>query len=141
MARKSNFGKGRVAREDVSILLCSAGARPHAYLQIKTPSQVALRIRRSLPRGDGSGRITPHRCHVNITRARRAAPWHPVGPACPTFREPAVDRREKIAGFGALALIAPELTEAGRDAQLKKPGTLLPSYSERPRRCSGMLPC
>jgi hypothetical protein len=47
------------------------------------------------------------------------------------FREPAADRREQIAGFGALTLIAPEAGEAGGGTQLKKPGTLLPSHSER----------
>jgi hypothetical protein len=45
-------------------------------------SQAASR-RRSVPRGDGLGRITPHRCHVNITPARRAVPWRLAGPACP----------------------------------------------------------
>jgi hypothetical protein len=27
----------------------------------------------------------PHRCHVNITPVRRAAPWRLAGPACPTL--------------------------------------------------------
>jgi len=42
------------------------------------------------------------------------------------FREPAVDWRKRIAGFRALAFIAPELREAHFSAQLEKPGTLLP---------------
>jgi hypothetical protein len=48
-----------------------------------TPSQVAPQTRCSVPRGDGLVASPPHRCHVNITPARRAAPWHPLGPACP----------------------------------------------------------
>jgi hypothetical protein len=36
-----------------------------------------------------------------------------------TFGEPAVDRREKITGFGALALITPEAGEASGGAQLE----------------------
>jgi hypothetical protein len=35
------------------------------------------------------------------------------------FGEPAVDRRQEVAGFGALALVAPEAGEAGRGAQLE----------------------
>jgi len=34
------------------------------------------------------------------------------------FGEPAVDRRKQVAGFGALALIAPQAGEAGGGAQL-----------------------
>jgi hypothetical protein len=37
-----------------------------------------------------------------------------------TFGEPAVDRREKITGFGALTLIAPESGKAGGGAKLEK---------------------
>jgi len=36
-----------------------------------------------------------------------------------SFGEPAVDRREKIMGFGALALITPEAGEAGGSTKLK----------------------
>src|SRR5438270_112104 len=41
------------------------------------------------------------------------------------FGEPAVDRREKVAGFGGAALVAAELGEAHRRAQFPKPGLLL----------------
>jgi hypothetical protein len=36
------------------------------------------------------------------------------------FGEPAVDRRKQVAGFGALALIAPQADEAGGGAQLEE---------------------
>src|SRR6266566_3390821 len=36
------------------------------------------------------------------------------------FGEPAVDRREKVAGFGAPALLAPQPREARRDAQFQR---------------------
>jgi hypothetical protein len=35
------------------------------------------------------------------------------------FGEPAVDGREEIAGFGAIALVAPEAGEAGGGAQFE----------------------
>ena len=47
------------------------------------------------------------------------------------FSEPAVDRREEIAGFGALALVAPEAGEAGGGAQLKRFGMLVARDIER----------
>jgi hypothetical protein len=53
-----------------------------------------------------------------------------AAPACQTLREPVVDRREKIAGFGALALISPEAGEAGCD---KRPVALdTNSYPHQP---------
>src|SRR5215467_6848445 len=48
-----------------------------------------------------------------------------------THGEPAVDRREKIAGFGALALVAPEAGEAGGDTEFPQLGALAPSDRER----------
>jgi hypothetical protein len=48
-----------------------------------------------------------------------------------TFGEPTVDRREKITGFGALALITPEAGEAGRGAQFLEFGTLLLRHCKR----------
>jgi len=55
------------------------------------------------------------------------------------FGEPAVDRGEEVAGFGALALIAPEAGEARRGAQLQGSRTLLagartPSIAASPAR-------
>src|SRR5262245_17775746 len=46
------------------------------------------------------------------------------------FGEPAVDRGEEIARFGALALIAPEAREARRSAQLERAGALLAGDGE-----------
>jgi len=40
------------------------------------------------------------------------------------FGEPAVDRREKVSGFGALALALPQAGEARPGAQLEGPGLL-----------------
>ena len=46
------------------------------------------------------------------------------------FGEPAVDRGEEVARFGALALIAPEAREARRGAQLERAGALLAGDGE-----------
>src|SRR5215468_5029084 len=46
------------------------------------------------------------------------------------FGEPAVDRCEEVARFGALALIAPQAREAGRCAQRERVGTLLAGDGE-----------
>src|SRR6266566_2909456 len=50
------------------------------------------------------------------------------------FGEPAVDRREKVAGFGAPALLAPQPREARRDAQFQRFRPLLLRYPYRLRK-------
>jgi len=47
------------------------------------------------------------------------------------FGEPAVDRRQKVAGFGAAALVAAEAGEAHGGAQFPELGTLLLGDAER----------
>jgi hypothetical protein len=47
------------------------------------------------------------------------------------FAEPAVDRREKIAGLGAFPVITPELGEAGGGAELQQFRTLVGRYPPR----------
>ena len=58
------------------------------------------------------------------------------------FGEPAVDRREQVAGLGALALIAPQASEAGRGAQLQGFRLLAAGGVDRPLEpgcCFGTL--
>jgi hypothetical protein len=50
--------------------------------------------------------------------------------AIEAFSKPAVDRREKITSFGALALVAPQPGEASRGAQLPQLRILLPGNAQ-----------
>src|SRR5262245_50325698 len=52
------------------------------------------------------------------------------------FCEPAVDRQEKLAGFGRAALVVGEPGEAHSGPQFPNLGPLLPSDAERFRYCS-----
>src|ERR1051326_4196458 len=47
------------------------------------------------------------------------------------FCEPAIDGREKLAGFSALALLLPELTQAQRGTEFWQLGTLTARYEQR----------
>src|SRR5262249_36208973 len=51
------------------------------------------------------------------------------------FGEPAVDWREEVAGFGALALVAPEAGKAGGGAQFVRPRPLMLRYAKRLFEC------
>src|SRR6516164_803054 len=47
-----------------------------------------------------------------------------------TFSEPAIDRRQQVAGFGAAALVAAQQGEAHRSAQFPHLGFLLPGDAQ-----------
>ena len=57
-----------------------------------------------------------------------------------TLGEPAVSRREEIAGFATPAPVAPEPGEAGRGAHLEKLAGLPPSHGESPAIISSQSP-
>lgn len=82
----------------------------HAHLPCRRDAlETHLQIKQTRHRSRINSRTTPARLG--------AAPWRLEGQACRNLREPTVDRREQVAGFGAFALAAPETGQAGASRQ------------------------
>ena len=69
--------------------------------------------------GDISFRFPRFLSH-HLTPAPPAGPWPPEVRRIKPLGEPAVDRRQQVVGFGTLALLLPQATEADGSPQLQR---------------------